>query len=167
MQNDLFLQNGEKSGKVRRSPENPSGLLRAPIVSLRKSGAGLVLQEVRTSPTATSYRGPAISGPGPDKYKQIKMLEADLATANQSLFEIHDQHDALKATFNAAHNALIEVAGVENYRRFNRTVRKPLYDARFHAGVAWNPVRKTYQELQRWKRDVVRDLQALNEEISQ
>lgn len=94
-------------------------------------------------------------------------LYASRREATQILSELQHPYDVLEANFYAAHNNLVMAWVGNDLSPEARTRRKPLYDARMAAGVAWNPVKKTYRDAEAWRRTIDKSLQIINEELDQ
>ena len=94
-------------------------------------------------------------------------LEASLGEADEKLAALQEPYNALKYNFDAAHATLAGAWVNNDHSPEARARRKPLYDARMDAGVAWNPIKQDYQNMKSWRRTIVLSLKAINEELSQ
>ena len=107
---------------------------------------------------------PEPSGFGELRLEAIK-LEASLGEADDELFKLQYSYDFFESEFNTAHGVLVAAWANNDHSLEAQARRKPLYDARMAAGVAWNPTKRAYHDLKSWRRTIVKSLKAINEEL--
>lgn len=168
---DLFGQDArETCGEARKKG---SAHLGTPIVNLRNRGAaGSRGKTAETCVPQVDHRVPRGSGREPAEYvtqlvERRRQLLTTLNELDQELYELQPAYDRLKSEFYAAHQALAWEWADQDHSEAAREKRRPLYDARLSAGVAWRPVRKQYDDLQAIRKGMAVELRRINEELEQ
>lgn len=164
---DLFDPTGAQLAQTGARQLDPplgnwrTGALAQTSAPVAHSGALPVTQQ-----RVAGQRGPAQSskrdGSGSLK-EQAEVLYADLLAARSLVLQRAASATPYENAFQEAHAALLNA----NRASLTKPQLFALYDARMHAGHAWNPHRKRLKDAQAWGKAIMSDLQAINQAIGE
>ena len=94
-------------------------------------------------------------------------LHAELAEATDLAARTHKALRPYEPPWDYAHAALLSIYDGQRERWIDKTAdeRLAMYDHRLHAGHARNPYKRAYDDAERWRSAIVRELKIVNAEL--
>lgn len=154
--------------ELRGPPARGFRTSQAPIVQLRKSGAGLPRTGCPEKSGHVGLQGPGRRGRSErlaSLRAELVKLQTDLGEADELLFQLQPGYDMLKAAFYAADDRLHRAWAGKDHGEAARALRRPLYDARMATSQDWHPIKQAYRKAETWRRAITSELRRINAEM--